>query len=99
MLQWQAVSLFEDVAASLSQSDVSRDAVIVTPFGERLLTYADLTASGRSLEFVETLIRRIRPYYANVHTSSSTIRWSSGDSAGEISWARGMARTIRSLEK
>ncbi len=34
--------------------------------------YADLTASGRYLHFVEAWIRRVRPFYANTHTNVST---------------------------
>ena len=42
------------------------------PFGARLVTYADYTASGRSLSFIEDFIRdHVMPYYANTHTESS----------------------------
>ncbi len=42
------------------------------PFGPRRVTYADYTASGRSLEFVEDFIRdAVLPRYANTHTESS----------------------------
>ena len=45
---------------------------IVTPFGERPLVYADYTASGRSLEFIEDYIREaVLPFYANTHTETS----------------------------
>ncbi|MCF7801749.1 MAG: aminotransferase class V-fold PLP-dependent enzyme, partial [Candidatus Marinimicrobia bacterium] len=39
-----------------------------TPFGKRLMTYADYTASGRSLKFVENYLIKIQAYYANTHT-------------------------------
>ena len=39
-----------------------------TPFGKRLLTYADYTASGRSLKFIENYLIKIQAYYANTHT-------------------------------
>lgn len=45
---------------------------IATPFGGKPLVYADYTASGRSLDFVEDYIReQVLPYYANTHTETS----------------------------
>ena len=42
------------------------------PFGARRITYADWTASGRALGFVEDVIRdQVLPWYANTHTESS----------------------------
>ena len=47
-------------------------AAIDTPFGVRPLIYADYTASGRSLSFIEDFIRTdVLPYYANTHTETS----------------------------
>ena len=42
------------------------------PFGPRRVTYADYTASGRSLTFIEDYLRAaVLPLYANTHTESS----------------------------
>jgi len=47
---------------------IGADAVIQTPFGERLMMYADYTASGRCLCFVENYLRQLQRMYANSHT-------------------------------
>ncbi|EAQ67242.1 aminotransferase, putative [Marinomonas sp. MED121] len=43
-----------------------------TPFGDRKITYADYTASGRSLAFIENFItQKVMPFYANTHTEAT----------------------------
>ncbi len=61
-----------DVLSMLRASEMGRAAAIDTPFGRRLLCYADMTASGRFLELIEGWIARLMPYYANSHTVIST---------------------------
>ena len=51
---------------------IGREEAVAGPFGPRPVIYADYTASGRSLAFIEDLIRRVvLPLYANTHTESS----------------------------
>ncbi len=51
---------------------IGEDHVMETPYGRRRVTYADYTASGRALGFIEDFIRdEVLPAYANTHTESS----------------------------
>ena len=51
---------------------IGDDEAVAGPFGLRRVTYADYTASGRSLAFIEDFIRdAVLPLYANTHTESS----------------------------
>ncbi len=47
---------------------IGRTFTFQTPYGNRLLTYADYTASGRSLQFIEQFLIKIQKEYANTHT-------------------------------
>jgi selenocysteine lyase/cysteine desulfurase len=56
----------------IRESVIGDDQVMVGPFGPRRVTYADYTASGRALGFIEDVIRNdVLPRYANTHTESS----------------------------
>jgi selenocysteine lyase/cysteine desulfurase len=62
----------EQLIETIRTSVIGRDEVVDGPFGPRKVTYADYTASGRSLTFIEDYIREaVMPLYANTHTESS----------------------------
>ncbi|HTZ50413.1 MAG TPA: aminotransferase class V-fold PLP-dependent enzyme, partial [Spirochaetia bacterium] len=66
--------------AEVRDSIIGKDAVIHTPFGQRRLTYADYTASGRAVRLVEERLQSYLDRYGNTHTEDDatgmlTSRW------------------------
>ncbi len=61
-------SLIETIRSSV----IGASEMVDGPFGARPVVYADYTASGRSLQFIEDyIVDVVLPLYANTHTESS----------------------------
>lgn len=58
--------------SQIREEIIGEQSTVDTPFGIKPLVYADYTASGRSLGFIERFIQdQVLPFYANTHTETS----------------------------
>ena len=64
----------DDKVAWLRSQLIGKDVEFDTPFGRRVLTYADQTASGRGLRYIEDyIVNEVLPFYGNTHTEDSHV--------------------------
>jgi len=60
------------IVARIRDCVIGDDRLMDGPYGQKPVTYADYTASGRALSFLEDFLRdEVLPRYANTHTESS----------------------------
>ncbi|KAL5727836.1 hypothetical protein ACHQM5_000982 [Ranunculus cassubicifolius] len=70
----QGVLSIQEKCSWLRSEIIGNNLKFKTPFGVRHLTYADHTASGRSLHHIESFIlENVLPFYGNTHTDDSFV--------------------------
>ena len=74
-----------ELMSYIHDNELGADMSIQTPFGVRQVLYADYTASGRALAFIEDYVRAaLLPTYGNTHTSTTKTGRQSSDFVAEV---------------
>ena len=60
--------MISDFWDDVRKSVIGKDRCISTPFGKKKMVYADYTASGKAVEFIEDYIEGLLELYGNTHT-------------------------------
>ncbi|KNC47022.1 selenocysteine lyase [Thecamonas trahens ATCC 50062] len=67
-----AICQGQDILEYIHDAVIGCNQIVTTPFGDRVMLYADYTASGRSLQFIEHYMRNeVLPLYGNTHSSNT----------------------------
>jgi len=74
----------------VKESIIGDGVEIDTPFGKRMLTYADYTASGRGVLFIEEYMYKMLELYANTHTED--------DATGHLTTGR-LSRAEKTIKR
>ncbi|MFZ0491989.1 MAG: aminotransferase class V-fold PLP-dependent enzyme [Acidimicrobiia bacterium] len=66
------IAIVNRLIETIRSSVIGANTVVAGPFGPRQITYADYTASGKPLRFIEEYLQQVvLPLYANTHSETS----------------------------
>lgn len=72
MISLSGTMFMSSLIEKIRKGVIGQSMPVETVFGVKPLIYADYTASGRSLDFIEDFIRQqVLPFYANTHTETT----------------------------